>query len=510
MNLKSRDQQIHPSPIKLKPAGPSSKTKDSDLQSSSSSFKSSQAPHSPLRILSKPNDSKSEIISEILKRRNIFEESYTKLTKSYSQQEKEMFKQISNPEEIKLLEATRPAVLSTPCKPEQVQVTPTKPQPKPGHRRLLSKGSKGSKDLSDSSSAHSNNSTRKVPDEELIRQRLETEFNQKKQVLVSQLERTFDVNLEEDKQIIEDYWKNIISKLQQQLDYAQVVTEESEQDLDQLESIKELEADIEERIRKEFKSRSRYKKPIPKREKENLILSLQAHLEVEQIKILQEEKQIWNKTSLQEVQEECKERIWLEHEDLLLRKEIEMRRQAEYELQEIISSLKRETEAAIAQKTRRILKEQESVNKEIEERVIFETQQELIDEEILDFKSKLAQRIQVPLYNELKAAIFPQIEIELKLRMEESICHELSLGFNSNFDCIRKKLESNFNEKVIELECQLEASRACSCKRLADEKFVRVQKDLKIGYLKKMDRMKVELRKEFEMEYGSKERVLAI
>lgn len=418
-----------------------------------------------------------------------------------------MFKQISNPEEIKLLEATRPALLSIPLKPEQVQLTPTKLQSKPGHRRLLSKGSK---DLSDSSSTHSNNSTRKLLDEDLIRQKLEIEFNQKKNILINQLEHTFNVNLEEDKEIIEEYWKNIIAKLQQQLDDAQVVTEESEQDLDKLEFIKEMEAEIEEKIKKEFKSRSKYKKPIPKREKENLILSLQAHIEVEQIQILQQEKQIWNKTSLAEVQEECKERIWLEHEDLLLRKEIEMRRQAEYELQEIISSLKKETEAAIAQKSKKIIKEQESINQEIEERVIFEAQQELIDEEILNFKSKLIQKIQIPLYNELKSAIFPQIEIELKLRMEENICNELSLSFNTNFESFKKKLEKSFNEKIIELECKLEADRACCCKKLADEKFVRVQKDLKIGFLKKLDRLKGELRKEFERDYGCRERVLDI
>jgi hypothetical protein len=503
MNSKFKETRIQ-TPIKLKPAGPNTLNKDPGLNSSGSSIpslktsKSLEKTTSPLRILSKPHESKSEIISEILKRRNIFEESLLKITKNYSKQESEMFLQISNQDEIDLLIATRPIILNPNQKPFSIQSTPSKP----GHRRLLSKGSK-------SNSSHSSRgsfSAKPEQDDKKIREKLEKLFQVKKSELLQDMEKTFNENLEENKEIIQQYWKEVISKLEQKLEEASIVTEESETDQDQLELIQKLAEEIESRVKKDFKARSKFSKSLPKKEKEKLIRNFQAQVEIEQLELLTSEKKSWM-SRVSEVQEECKERIWLEHEDLLLRKEIELRRQAEFELQEILTSLKQETDSAIFMKAKKMMKEREVSQIEMEEVLKYEVEQEILQEQIQEFKVQIFPRLKISIAKDLRSALFNQIEIDVKLRMEENVFKELCQGFLNSEEKFKGKIEKDFNERIMQLECELESHRADKAKKIAEERFVRIEKDLRIGYLKKIDKLKGDMRKDFEVLYGEKERV---
>ena len=480
-------------------------------------FKTPEKHSSPLRILVKPNEAKSEVLAEVLRRRNQLEESVLRIRKSYSLKESQLFREIKDQEEIDLLVATRPGVLKILDK----QVEPKRAQgvqeeedmkslsgSRPGsHRRIISKGSgefteKSQKSLFGSS----NRSSTKKPLKDFnlesqVRERLQRTYDDYKQVLQENLESTFQSNLEENRIIIEDYWVTVIGKLENKLASLSVVTEESEQEPEIVEYIEELAAQIEEKIKKEYKSKSKYSRGIPKKEKENLVLKLQAELEIEQIELLETETKKWKNSELAEVQAGCKEQLWLEHEDLLLRRETELRRQAEFELQEIISSLVKDTESALGSKAKFIFKEKESQKRELEDLCKDECFEELFIEEIDQFKTQITPKLNESLYLELKESLYSQIEIDLKLRTEDEVRRELSEHFQVSFEGFKKKLEKENANKMIELECKFETSRTDVVKKQFEERFFRVEKELKIGYLRKTDKLRTELRKEYEKVY---------
>lgn len=479
------------------------------LEITQNSFKTPEKYSSPLRVLTKPDESKSEILAEILKRRNMLEESLLKIQKNYSMKEVQLFEKIGNEEEIKLLVALRPGVLNSLDK--QVSLKKREEEKKNlsnkqgRHRRLVSKGSNDFSEKSNSvaSSSRSNylNEGYSSIVEGQIRENLQKVYKGYEEILLHNLESTFQSTLEENRLIIEDYWTTVIEKLENKLASLAVVTEESDQEPEKLEYIEELASEIEERIRKEYKNKSRYSKGIPKKEKENCILKLQAELEIEQINSLETEKNRWKNQELAEVQNECKERLWLEHEDILLRKEIELRRQAELELQEIISNLVKDTNLAVSSKAKVIIKEKESQRCEFEEICKDEGLQELVLEEADQLRNQLVQVLSKSIYKELKENFYPQIEIDLKLKNEEKIKREINLGFQEAFENYRQRLEKENVNKMIEIECQFETNRSEVVKKSFEEKFVKVEKELKIGYLRKIDKLKNIMRKEFEESY---------
>lgn len=474
-------------------------------------FKTPEKYSSPLRVLAKPNEAKSEVLGEILRRRNVLEETVFKIQKNYSLRENQLFKQINNQEEIELLVATRPGILKILDKQvelRKVEEDKRSLSSRPGsHRRTISKGSGEFSEKSQISLfASSNRSSgrkqlRNVDLESKIRERLQTTYDDYKQILLENLESTFQTNLEENREIIENYWVTVIEKLEHKLASLSVVTEESEQEPEMTEYIEELAAEIEDRIKQEYKSKSKYSKGMPRKEKENLILKLQAELEIEQMDLLETEKKKWKNSDLAEIQADCKEELWLEHEDLLLRRETELRRQAEFELQEIISSLIKDTESAVGSKAKLIIKEKESQVREFEDLCKSECLEELFTEELDQLKVQLTPKLKENIYHELKENLYNQIEIDLKLRTEDEVRRELSENFQGLFENFRKKLEKENANKMIELECKFETCRPDVVKKLFEDKFVKVEKELKIGYLRKMDKLKNELRKEFEKIY---------
>lgn len=265
----------------------------------------------------------------------------------------------------------------------------------------------------------------------------------------------------------------------------------------------QLSNEIESRIKSQYLQRRASIKPTPilKKDREINIIKFQSELELEQIDRLSAEKKYWNAELIKEVSDSCKQNLREEQEQLLLKREKDIIKQVEYEKQEVISRLVHDSEEAVENRIQQITEDKEAGEQEFIEILKEECLKELQKEYEMRFREFTREKLQTTIEKEYKKNLAHRIEMELKLRLEDQIYQELNIEYEENHDIFRKKIEQEMISKLMELEEQLESTRNQKIKESADKKFSKIEKDLKINYLKKLDKLKNDLRKEFEEIY---------
>jgi hypothetical protein len=461
------------------------------------------APKKPdLKILPKPSESKSEVIHGVLSLRNLFEETVNKIRKQYLAKERKLFEQLRE-EEINVLLATRPAILEIPTKISPSPIVSPEPRFIDEYRtsHLLKSYKKGEEDWGNLSKAEKG-TPQKGESSSKEKKRISEMVNRKKNELTLELESKLVDKVEESREIIDEYWKDKIRELEEKL--AELEKEEEFDWEGERENLRiELEEESEKKYLEQYLQRRSMIKPtnVNKKERENNIVKFQAEVEIELMQMLEDEKMRWKTEEIIAVQEECKVKYKEEQEQLLARKEKEIKRQAELEKQDLMNRLIRDTNEAVEEKLSRMDEDKEVREAEINEILKEECMAELLLESEAKYREIARERIQIALERDSRKNLAHRIEMELKVRQEDLVYQEFNQSFEDTHEQYRKKLEHEHVSNMIELESSLEANRTEEIAKAVEKRFSKTEKDLKINYLKKLDKLKIDLRSEFEEIY---------
>ena len=424
------------------------------------------------KILSKPAEKQSETLYEVLRRRNLFEENLNLIRKGYLAKERQVFQQIQDEDELKVLIATRPQILEIQSKV------------KAGEGRFIDEYRTGF-------------GSKSRLDEKKQRERVRLEFERRRSELVRDLEEFLREKVEESKRIVEGYWAGKVGDLEEKLMDMEGGRQWGENEID------ELAEEVELKVKEEYEARrKRVKgKVLGKKEKEGLILKFQAELEIEQMHLLDQEKEKWQRDGIKHVQGLCKDRIKEEHDYFLQRKEKEIRKQAQNEIQEVVNRLMKDTQEVVSQKIDNLSQDKEADQQEFEEIFKQEAFDEVVEEAQGKYRDQVYEKIRQMIEKDVKKNLSQRIDMEVKIRLEDSIFAGINSEHEENHEVFRKKIEQEQVSKLLDLEYQCEANRSTQLQLAVDKRFSRTEKELKINYLKKLDKLKSELRKEFEEIY---------
>jgi hypothetical protein len=476
------------------------------------------------------NQSYSDPMKNIFAIRALYEDSIAKIRKKYLQHERKLFRQIQNEEELQLLIATRPGILEMPAR---VSVSPLIPDTKALEENRYAPSnsfSKHLKDLSQSTALESfpnpnlkqqklhfgssENSAR----EKDVRNRFSAYFSQKKLELIKQHEDQLSSVLEETEKVLENYWTGAISDLQERLQESQAKIEPTSDEINLEKQHKfkltEIKSQLEEEIESKYKAhyiqqRSKHKNPqITKKDLEKKIMKLQAEIEIQQANQLNKEKEYWKKDLIKDVQELCRQKLKSEQTQVLSKKENELRRQVNLEKEEVVSRLIHDSLEAVDLKIQAIASEKEKNDAEALEILKDKCILELREETEAKFREDTRLRMKNSFEKDLRKNITNRIEMELKIRLEDRIYQEFNLEFEFQHENFRKKIENELNSKIKSLEDQFEDNRSSEIASTVEKKFLKIEKDLKINYLKKLDKLKLDTRNEFEEIYTGQVKVI--
>ena len=436
------------------------------------------------KMISKPAEHTSETLYEVLKLRNSFEEVLTKIKKTYLAKERQVFQLIHDEDEIKVLIATRPPILEV---PSQVHG-----QAPPDQGRFID-------------AYRSKSRLNRLED---LKSQLKAQNESRKSELVQDLESFIHEKTETCKKEVEDYWVRRTQELEERL--LQLEADEwQEQDLDREanenfylneEMIEEMRQELEEKYKKIYSAKRPAGKALSGREKEALVLKLEAELEIEQIALLDREKASWGQ-EVRQVQRLCEEKCKEEQLVVLQRKEKDLKRQAEKETKEILSNLFKDFREASAENNKKINESLKETQLQMEEVLKEEAYQEVLVEAEGKYRDLVADKVKLALDRDLKKSLGQRVAMEVKIRLEDSLYQELNHDLEETHEAFRKKVEQEQASKLLDLDYQCEALRSSNLQAAIDKKFSKVEKELKINYCKKLDKLKSDLRKEFEEIY---------
>jgi hypothetical protein len=428
------------------------------------------------KMISKPAERKSETLMEILRLRNAFEETVNKIKKNYLQKERQVFQLIQNEDELKVLIATRPAILEV-----RSQVVPN------------SQGKTQGRFIDDYRTGF------RPVQAEVLKRTLQEENENKRKELVVDLENFLNAKTESCRKLVEDYWTNRIEDLEDKLMQLEEWPEDHEKNVD----VEEIREELEEKYRKELdRRRSQRKVPVlSKKEREALILKLEAEIEIQQINELENEKKSWGQEEVKKVKKMCEEK-WREEQDLIVqKKEKDLKKQAERETRDVLNNLSKDFEEVSSENIKKISESLKNQQNQIEDLLQEEAYQELINEAQENYREQSLEKVKTLLEKDLKKNLSQRIEMEVKIRLEDSIYSELNENFEENHEIFRKKIEQEQAAKLLDLEYQCEVNRGANLQSTIDKKFSKTEKELKINFFKKLDKLKSDLRKEYEEIY---------
>ena len=437
------------------------------------------------KMISKPAEHTSEILYEVLKLRNTFDEVLNRIKKNYLTKERQVFQLIQDEDEIKLLIATRPHILEI---PSQVYG-----QAKPDQGRFID-------------DYRSNSRLNQLED---LKSQFRSQNESRKLELVQDLESFLYEKTESCKKEVEDYWVKRIQELEEKVlqleandwEEKDLKGEENENFYINEAKVEEIREELEEKYKKIYLAKRPAGKVLSKREKEALVLKFEAELEIEQMNLLDQEKASWGQEEIRKVQKYCEEKWKEEQLAVLQRKEKDLKRQAEKETKEILSNLVKDFREASDENVKKINESLKESQIQMEEVLKEEAYQEVIIEAEDKYKEMAADKVKVSIDRDLKKNLAQRIEMEVKIRLEDSIYQELNQDLEENHELFRKKVEQEQASKLLDLEYQCEANRSSNLQAAVDKKFSKIEKELKINYFKKLDKLKSDLRKEYEEIY---------
>lgn len=462
--------------------------------------------------------------NELIEIQNLFEASISKIRKQYLQKERKLFEQIKNEEEIHLLIATRPEILEIPAK---ISVSPlltpgphyiddysqhlqnSKRSNKTDSFNLMSFDLFGESESSKKGKVSENlfESTLHIQEREIRRKFYEV-YKEKEKKLIEMHEKQLEEAVMENEEDWEGYWKERIDELNGMIseftsrDESERIQREQEEIYEnrRISELRGLEGEIESKVKSEYlQKKSKVKFPqLTIRERDKKILKLQAEIEILQMNELNQEKSYWERELVNEAIEKSKNKLKNEQEMVLMRKEKELKNQVNGEINEVVSRLIEETSEAVEKRLEKILQDQEFIETEMKEEIKSECFQEIRKENEAKFREAAWARMKTSFEKDLKKNLASRIEMEVKIRLEDKIYQELNQEFEISHENFRKKIESENYSKSLALEEQFESTLSQQVSIASEKTLSRIEKDLKINYLKRQDKLKSDLRKEFE------------
>ena len=480
----------------------------------------------------------SEVASKILSIQNLFESSIKKIKNQYLQRERKLFEQIKNEDELQILIATRPEILEIPSKlSPSPRLTPEprfiddyrnnhsyKPQSQSSNREIRDspnsikfESSRGS-ELRES---HLNISEKSFAEtlrnkEKEIRRNYSEYYDRKIDENIRELDEQLNEAITETQADWENYWRerinDLIETLKEKENEINTYYEDNAEneavslkykniyEAKKREVIEKIMNKIEPRFRDEYLQRKpKTKAPqISKRDRDNRIMKLQVEIEGKQANKLSEEREYWKNELVDEVLEHCKQKVKEEQDLILLKKEKELKRQVNSEKDEVISRLLRESEEAVEFKLQKLAEDKDFSETEFKEQLKVQCTKEVQKEFEVKFRENARTRIRSNIDKELRRNLATRVEMEVKIRLEDKLYHEMNQEFELSHDTFRKKLENDQYSKLLSLEEQCENARSKETASVSEKSLQRIEKDLKITFLKKLDKLRTSLRKEYE------------
>eukprot|EP00359_Climacostomum_virens_P007529 CAMPEP_0204919846 /NCGR_PEP_ID=MMETSP1397-20131031/17048_1 /ASSEMBLY_ACC=CAM_ASM_000891 /TAXON_ID=49980 /ORGANISM="Climacostomum Climacostomum virens, Strain Stock W-24" /LENGTH=767 /DNA_ID=CAMNT_0052093477 /DNA_START=4535 /DNA_END=6838 /DNA_ORIENTATION=- len=188
---------------------------------------------------------------------------------------------------------------------------------------------------------------------------------------------------------------------------------------------------------------------------------------------------------VQEIQKRHKENAT---EQLALRKQ-QLHQQANRELQDLINKIKEESDEAVLRHLRQIDEEakktaersRESLKAEIYHQLQHEREQKLQENIVLKLKGLLT--------NEISRELQPKIELEVKQELEQKYREEAQAELSQGLGEFLRKVDNDNKSALRRVSEQLELTRDEAVKASVEEQMIRFEKELKVKYAARADRL---------------------
>lgn len=270
------------------------------------------------------------------------------------------------------------------------------------------------------------------------------------------------------------------------------------------EETEKLQNIIGEKLRPEYENKLQQKlallsnrKSSVKKPSRDEIEKIRGNFEVDSEIRMYTEKEEWKKEYMPSLIEEARYMVKVEHDQRVGKRTADLRNQAKAEIQDLFENLKKDSELAIKQKFREIDESESAREKETLERIRAECYDELRKDQDFRLRSALTDKLREQLEKEVRNELIRRIEMELRLRKEDEIREEVKISIEQEHEDIRKKFESEIRGKIQNLEEEFESNHNHLCVQEVDSKLERREKELKIDYMRKLEKLKDSSQKEF-------------
>ncbi|OMJ68507.1 hypothetical protein SteCoe_34016 [Stentor coeruleus] len=214
-------------------------------------------------------------------------------------------------------------------------------------------------------------------------------------------------------------------------------------------------------------------------------------------KCYEDEKMAW-KNCQDDLILKCVKVVEDEEGEVLSEKEKEIKSQAESEIQELLEEIKKELEkdyAIIVESMQKKVRDKSQYSKDIwieEAKVEFFKNQHI--EAVYDYKQSIKEQVSKDIRKEIEG----KIKNEVFKNEQEKVFKKVSEELNFEYELYKKETENFLKLKLNENENNFRGSITEKAKTEVDKKLSQKEKELYIRYIHKLEKMKNDIKKEFE------------
>jgi len=253
------------------------------------------------------------------------------------------------------------------------------------------------------------------------------------------------------------------------------------------------------------------RKKSKKKTKEPKVMDKHQRSQIENLKtqILQEneirlcsEKESWKRELTPYLIEECKAKVKEEYQKKLNLEKQKIQQQGQTELQELIDQVKQDSDTMMQQQLWQIDEELAQKESDYEQQVYTECYEELKKDLEFRLKEAFTSKLKAQLSREIKEELQNKFEKTLKVNSYEELRKEVKQEWDESMENIRKELEKDYKEKLRQLEQEFEVENSREVYQKVEEKAKLREREMNINFLKKVEKLKKDIRKEHQEEYN--------
>lgn len=259
-----------------------------------------------------------------------------------------------------------------------------------------------------------------------------------------------------------------------------------------------LEDEIDEHFNTQFQEKLKIlKEECRGKDCEKEIIEVKTKLESEYQKRYENEKLAW-KSCQEKMRLKCAKIVEDEEKKVLGEKEKEIMSQAEGEIEELLEEVESELEkdyGIIVESMQKRVRDKDQYSKDV---WIEEAKAEFLKNQHLEAVYGYKQTIKEQISKDIRKEIEGKIENEVFKNEQEKIFKQVSEELNFTYELYKKETENFFKQQLNEYEHDFQGNYSEKVKTEVDKKLSQKEKELYIRYVHKLEKMKNDIKKEFE------------